>query len=831
MSISPRFITTTDIRHAARAVASRPGLAFSLIVTLGGGIALATVMFSVLNAVLLVPPPYRDPDRLLTVWEHHLTRNDPRQELSPANFLDLRARNRTLDGLAARSDGSVNLTGEGEAERLSGQLVTWNYLQVLGVSPARGRGFEPADEYEGGAPVALISARLWTRRFQSDPAIVGRSIRLDDKATTVVGVMGANFVAPGSDADVWLPMRVDARARNERTGHYLQAIGRLKADAGLEAARADLDRVMATLEREVSNAERNVRTSVSSLRDQLSGAYRPTMVLLQAAVTFVLLMACANAANLLLARAASRRREMAIRQALGADRWRLRAQVLTESLLVAGVAGILGVVVSLWGITAIGRVLPASLGLFAGANDGFTLTGDALEITLGWRVLLFSLGATVATGLLFGAMPARQAAGVSAHDVLRETRTTGAVRARTRKMLVIAQLAIAVILLTGAGLMLRSVARLGAIDPGFDPNGVLTMRMVLSSESYAAPHARRRFYDEVVERVRQLPAVEAAGFSTFLPLTFEGLGGGVAIESRPVPEVDFPVRARFRLVTHDYLQALGVSLRAGRTFHASDTAAAPRVAVVSEAFARSLWADNPSRALGQRIKMFGSATTPEGWMMVVGIIGSMRQSRLDTDPPLEVFALQAQGSPFPFAEPRDLAVRVSSATGDPLALAPAIRAIIRDIAPEQPVTDVRLLTNIVRQGTADRRLYLWVLGTFAALTLALAAFGLASVMSYVITARRSELSLRLALGARPRQIAALVVGECAALVAGGLAIGLGVAALAARAMRAWLFETAPADPMTMTIVAAVFATCCLAACAVPLWRSTKADPVAALRAE
>jgi hypothetical protein len=305
----------------------------------------------------------------------------------------------------------------------------------------------------------------------------------------------------------------------------------------------------------------------------------------------------------------------------------------------------------------------------------------------------------------------------------------------------------------------------------------------------------------------------------------------VAIESRPVPEKDFPASARFRLVTHDYLPALRVPIRAGRGFRASDDAAAPRVAVVSEAFARSIWPADPGRALGQRIKMFGSPTGPEGWMTVVGILGSMRQSRLDADPPLEVFALQAQGSPFPFAEPRDLAVRVSAASGDPLSLAAPVRAIVREIAPEQPVTDVRRLADIVRQGTADRRLYLWMLGTFAALTLALAAFGLASVMSYVVATRRPELSLRLALGARPGQVVTLVAGECAALVAGGLAIGLGGGALAARAMRAWLFETAPVDPVTMTVVPAVFAICCLAACAVPLWRSTNADPVAALRAE
>jgi putative ABC transport system permease protein len=828
-------VSAVELRHAVRTVASRPGLALGLIGSLGGGIALATVMFSVLNAVLLAPLPYGEPAKLVAVWEHHVDRRDAHEEFSPPNYLDLRERNHTLEGVAAIGDGSVNLTGTGEAERLRGETVTWNYLQVLGIGPALGRGFEAADEQEGSPLTAIISARLWARRFQSDPAIIGRGVRLDDRLTTIVGVMGSDFVSPGGDADVWLPMRFFGGTLTNRTGHFLRVVARLREGTSAEAARADLDRVFIDLEREVGGSERNLRATVVSLREQLSGAYRPTLRLLFGAVSFVLLMACANAANLLLARASVRQREMAIRVALGADRARLRGLLLTESLLVAAVAGSLGLLLSVWGVAIVNRLLPESMALAAVPGSAWTLSGDAVAIALDWRVLAFAVATTIATGLLFGLIPAQQMAGVSASDVLRQTRTTGGVRARTRKLLVVAQLATAVMLLVATGLLLRSVVRLHATDPGFDSRNVVTLRTVLSPQAYATPAARQRFFDAVLERVSALPGVESAGYVTFLPLTFDGLGGGVAIESRPIPNSPYPLSARYRMVTRDYLPALRIPLLAGRNFSAADSAQSPKVALVSESFARALWKDDIGRAVGQRVMMFGSPTsTPERWLTVVGVVGSVRQTRLDAAPPLEVYALQAQGSPFAFAEPRDLAVRVSAsaaASPDPLSLAPALRAIVREVDPEQPITDVRMLSDIVRHGTADRRAYLGVIGAFAVLTLALAIFGLTSVMSYVISARRSELSLRLALGALPGQLIALVAREVVTLMSAGLAIGVVGALLGARAMRAWLYETPPTDLLTMTIVILAFVISCVLSCALPLWRATKLDPGAALRAE
>jgi predicted permease len=824
----PLMLSPTDVRYAYRAVARRPALALSLVLTLAGGIALNTMMFSILNAVLLMPLPYGNPDALVAIWEHHLDRGDEQEELSPANYLDLRDRTRTLEGLAAFGMASVNLTGVDQPERLRAQLVTSNAWDVLRVQPVVGRGFHADDAAEGAAPVALISHRLWVRRFARDPAIVGRTVRLDDRATAIVGVMGPRFASPGADADAWLPMRFTSNDRTNRGGHYLAAIGRLAPGVGANAARADLDRVLIALQAD-GGGERNLRSTVLPLHGQLSAPYRRTVLLLSGAVAFVLLMACANAANLLIAWAATRRREMAIRLALGAGRGRLRGQVLIESLLMAAAAGSLGLAASAWGIAALNRVLPASAGRFAGPETMLAMSGDAMTIALDWRVLAFALTATVATGLLFGMMPARQAGEVAPQDVLREARTTGGVRARTRKLLVIGQLAVALVLLSGGGLLLHSLLKLQAVDPGFDAERVLTLRTVLSSTIDDTPGARRRFYDAVHERVSRLPGVEAAGFVTFLPLTFEGLRGGMVVEDRPDLRSDPTFGATYRSVTHDYLDAVGIPLLAGRAFTASDTAETPRVVLVNEILARRAWGDDLGRAIGKRVGIFGWRGG-NNWLTVAGVVGAVRQGRLDVAPALEVYSLQAQGAPFAFAQPRDLAVRVLPGV-DPLAMAASLTSIIRDVDPEQPVTDVRPLTDIVRNGSGDRRLYLWLVGGFAAAALALAAFGLSSVMSWLVAARRHELGLRLALGATSGQVMGLVVRECLVLVGVGLALGGLGAVLVSRAMRAWLYEVDPGDPLTLASVPIVFACCCVIGCVVPVWRATRVDPVAALRGE
>lgn len=822
----PLMLSSTDVRYACRAIAHRPALVAAIVLTLGGGIALNTVMFGILRAVLLTPLAYGRPDALVAVWENHPGR-DEQEELSPANYLDLRERAGTLEGLAAFMPGSVSLTGLGEPEQLRAHVVTTNAWEVLDVRPALGRPFHADEGVDGAAPVVVLSHELWVRRFGSDPSIVGRAVRLDDRATTVVGVMGPRFVSPGFDADVWLPLRFAANARTDRGSHFLTAIGRMTPGVGEGAVRADLDRILIALERE-SGGERALRATVAPLHGQMSAPYRRTVLLLAGAVVFMLLMACANAANLLIAWAAVRRREMAIRLALGAGRGRLRGQVLVESLLVALAAGSLGLGVSVWAIAALNRVLPASAGRFAGPEAAMVMQGDALTIALDWRVLAFTLAASLATGLLFGTMPARAASEAAPQDVLREARTTGGVRARTRKLLVAGQLAAALVLLSGGGLLLHSLVKLQSVDPGFETRGVLTLRTVLSSTAYDGPAARRRFYDAVHERVSRLPGVEAAGFVTFLPLTFEGLRGGLSVDDRPDLQGGPPVSAAFRAVTHEYLDAVRIPLLAGRTFTSADTPQTTRVVLVNDILARRLWGDDLNRAIGKRFGIFGWRGDKQ--LTVVGVVGAVRQGRLDTAAAFDVYGLQAQGAPFTFAEPRDLAVRVASGVHAE-ALAASVTAAIHAIDPEQPVTNIRLLSDIVREGSADRRWFLWLVGGLAIAALALAAFGLSSVMSWLVAARRHELGLRLALGATSRQLMGLVVRECLALVGIGVVTGALGAALVSRAMRAWLYDVQPADPLTFAAVPVVFICCCVAACAVPVWRAARVDPVTVLRGE
>jgi predicted permease len=383
--------------------------------------------------------------------------------------------------------------------------------------------------------------------------------------------------------------------------------------------------------------------------------------------------------------------------------------------------------------------------------------------------------------------------------------------------------------LSGVGLLLHSLLKLQAVDPGFDAERVLTLRTVLSSNAYDTPGTRRRFYDAVHDRVRRLPGVEAAGFVTFLPLTFEGLRGGTLVEDRPDLRSDPTFSATWRSVTHDYLDAVRIPLLAGRTFSGSDTPETPRVVLVNELLARRAWGDDLNRAIGRRIGIFGWRDGAN-WLTVAGVVGAVRQARLDAAPALEVYGLQAQGAPFAFAEPRDLAVRVAPGV-DARAMAVSVTAAIRGVDPEQPVTDIRLLTDIVREGSADRRLYLWLVGGFAVAALALAAFGLSSVMSWLVAARRHELGLRLALGATSSQVMRMVIRECLVLVGIGFALGGIGAAIVSRTMRAWLYEVQPADPVTLAVVPAVFASCCMLGCAIPVWRATRVDPATALRAD
>jgi putative ABC transport system permease protein len=818
-----------DLRHHIRLLRSQPAFTVSVIVTLALGIGLSTALFSAVSSVLLRPLSYRDADRLVAIWEDHTRRHEPYEELSPANFLDFRERNRTFESFSAFASTPFTLVGVGEPDVLDGLRVTWDYFRTLGVSPVRGRALEPSDDLPGAAPVVVLAHALWKGRFAGDPQVVGRSIVLDGRATTVVGVMPADFVAPGSDATFFVPASLESDANNR--AHFMSAVGRLKPGVTLAQADADLDRVAAGLAGEHPRTNDGVAATIVGLRAQLVGDVRPILLVLFGAVTFVLLIACVNVANLQLAQALRRQGELGIRVALGARPLRLMAQTLTESLGLAGVGGALGVLLSVWLIRLLNALLPDTFLMLGGGHArtlsvaGTTQTAASLD----WWVLTFALSVSAATGLLFGLVPALRARRID--GALRETTrgSRGSRRQRRlRELLIVAELAIALVLVVAAGLLVRSVGRLQNVDPGFDPNGVLTMRTALPFDKYREPSVRKAYYGAVLERVGRLPGVESAGFATFLPLTFTGLRGGVPVEGRTPSAAQPGLGATYRVVSADYFRTLGIPVLSGRAFSAADGPGTAPVAIVSRAFARRAWGDDLEAAIGRRIKPLSGADSSDPWRTVVGVVGDVRQSAVDALPVLDVYTAYTQGAPFAFAEPRDLAVRVQ---GDPLALAGAVRAAIRAVDPDQPIAQVRSMEEVVRGSAAGRRIYMYLLASFAVLALGLAALGVYSVMAYVVSARTAEMAVRMALGAHPRQVRRLVLADGAKLAALGLVLG-GCASLAVvRVLDRILFEVAPFDALTFFSAFSILALAALAASLVPAWRATRIDPMLALRTE
>jgi putative ABC transport system permease protein len=821
-----------DLRHHIRLLRAQPAFAASVVVTLSLGVALSTALFSTVSSVLLRPLPYPEARRLVSVWEDHTARHEPKEELSPANFLDFRERATAFESLCAFAPTSLTLVKIGEPVVLDGLRVSGDYFYTLGTRAFRGRLLERHDDQPGAAPVVVISHDLWKQRFAGDPHVVGRSIVLDGTATTVVGVTPSEFVAPGMDAEFFTPASLESDANN-RGGHFMFAIGRLRPGVMIAQADADLERVAGRLQREHPRTNAGVGATVLDLRAQLVGDVRPTLLVLFAAVGFVLLIACANVANLLLAQALLRRHELGIRVALGAQPLRLMAQTLTESLGLAALGGVLGVIVSVWLVRLLNVLLPETfLMLGGGRPQSLTMAGTRQAAgSIDWRVALFALGVTVATGLLFGLAPALRARRTAMEGALREhARGSGGSRRqrRLREALIVGELAIALMLVVAAGLLIRSVSRLQLVDPGFDATGVLTMRTALPLQKYRDASGRKAYYDAVLERVQRLPGVESAGYTTFLPLTFTGLRGGVAVEAPRTERSGPPTSSTYRVVSADYFRALHIPLLSGRAFRASDGPGAPSVAIVSRSFARRHWGDEVSAAIGRRIKPLSTADSDDPWTTVVGVVGDVRQSAVDTVPIPDVYTAYMQGAPFPFAEPRDLAVRVQ---GDALALGDDIQAVIRAVDPEQPITQVRLMADIQRGSAAGRRVYMYLLGSFAVLALGLAALGVYSVMAYLVSARTAEMAVRLALGAHPRQVRRLVLADGSKIAMAGLLAGTCGAVATVRVLERVLYEVEPFDALTFLSAFAVLAVAALAASLVPAWRATRIDPMLALRTE
>ena len=797
-----------DVRYALRMFRKSPGFTLFAGAALALGIGGSTAVFSVANAVLLRPLPYKDPARLVSVWVDDTPFGFPRNNGTPWNYMQWRERNHVLDDIAALTFESVNLTGSGNPERLESKTVTANFFSVLGVPAALGRTLVQQDGVPGTPLAAVISHGLWVRRFGSDPQIIGKDLVLDGAKYTVVGVMPANFHFLDRTTEIWTPAQWTPKFLHDRqTSHFLTMVARLKPGVSVERANAE----MAVLGKQLATNEISDMTAVVvPLREQLTGNARPAILMLLAAVGFVLLIACANLANLLLARGTARSREMAVRVALGASRRRVIGQMLTESLLLSLGAGAIGLALAAWLTRFLGQLLPPGIG-----------AGDA---RLDLPVLAFTAAASIATGLAFGILPSLRASRVELSNSLKQGTGQGGVGAagrRLRHVLVVTEVALAIVLLAGAALMIRSFSRMYHQDPGFSAEHVLTLQTPLPRPKYAEFARRSEFYREVLQRVETLPGVVAAGYSTYLPLANSGGGSLVSLENHPFDPRHMLI-SNVRVVSPDYFRAIGMKLVRGRLLERNDGPDSLKVAVINETMARTYWpGEDP---VGQRFKR-GLPGGNDPWYLVVGIVADMRQGGMSVPVRPEAYFTFEQAD---FFAPDSLAVRT---TGEPMAVAEEVRREILAVDKDEPVADIAPLADAVDESVAPARMQAWLLGSVAAMALLLTSLGIYGVLSFAVAQRRQEIGVRMALGARPGDVLQMVVGQGLTMLAIGLAIGLVAAFALTRLMAHLLFEVRPSDPLSYLIVTALLALVTLLACYLPARRAMRVEPMIALRYE
>ena len=796
-----------DLRFAIRSLIKRPGFTAITLIALALGIGANTAIFSLVNAVVLQPLPFPEPDRL--VWVYGNIRNGGnRASVSPMDFLDFRNQNKTFEQFAA-SFGvpqPVTLTGSGEPERLQASVVTANFFQAFAVSPALGRAFTLENEKPGQDRVAVLSYALWQKRFGGDPAIVNKTIVLDGKPSQVIGVMGQDVVFPEA-AELWVPMNFDAEPEMKlRKAHFLRPIGRLKEGVSLAQAQADTDLIAAQLERQYPDSNTGWNLRLIPLREQLVGSSRTTLFILFGAVGFALLIACANVANLLLVRAAGRQKEIALRTALGASRWRITRQMITESLLLAICGGALGALLATWGVQLLVKLSEGSI-------------PPTAKVQIDATVLGFTLLISIITGLLFGVAPALRTARVDLIDSLKDgVRGAGesTLRNRTRSLLVVFESAIAVMLLIGAGLLVRSLIALQNVDPGFDPENVLTMRIDLSRNKYDTPEKASNFFQQLEARVAGLPGVEAVGSVTELPLSGQLNDIPFTVEDRPPVSPGQEFNADFRRVNQNYFNALRVPLLRGRNFTAQEVGQGDNVTIVSQQLVEAVFPNE--EPLGKRLV---SAIGKQAFE-IIGVAGDLRHSSLANQPfPAMYFPTLQSGR-------TNLVIRTQ---GDPLSIVAAVRKEVQAIDPDQPIAAVKPMTEWVESSVAAPRYRTTLLGLFAALAMVLAATGIYGVMSYSVAQRTHEIGIRMALGARRADVLKLVVRQGMVLTVVGVALGVVGAFALTRVMASLLFGVTAKDPVTFAVVAALLIAVAFVACFVPARRATKVDPLVALRYE
>jgi putative ABC transport system permease protein len=809
--IEPIF---TDVRYGLRGLLKRPAFTAIALLTLALGIGVNTAIFSAVDSVLLRPMPFENPESLVAVWEHSPQLGIARNEMAPANFFDLRNQNQVFEGLGAFGEMSMNLTGEGEPERLEGQVVTANVFDLLGVQPVLGRTFAPQEDQVGQDHVVVLSHALWQRRFNRDPNVINRRLTFNGESFTVVGVMPPDFFFPIRESELWVPWAMEPGQASGRGDHYLHGIARLKPGVTTQRANAEVEAIGARLAAEYPRTNEGLGFVVNSFQSDYVGDLRRPMLILFAAVGLVLLIACANVANLLLAQATARRREIAIRMALGARRWTIARQLLVESLLLAIGGGLLGVFGAVWGVEALTKLLPASL-------------SKLQAVSIDARVLVFTVGVVVLTAIVFGVVPALHAVRANPGEALSETArdAAGGISGRyMRRMLVVSEVALAVVLLVGAGLLIRSFQRLNQVDVGFNPNNVLTMRTVLPMPKYAKPEARRAFYDELLRRVEELPGVESAGVITFMPLSFSGMKFSFSVEGHTNPsDVNLPF-AFYRVVSPNYFRALEIPLQRGRFFDSRDSKDSPPVMVVNRRLAEQFWpGEDPT---GKRLKI-GPADSPNPWAVIVGVVGDVRQQGFYDKQLAEFYVPYAQEWRS-WMSPKDLLVRTN---GDPGALAAAVREAVWAVDKDQPVSNVRTMDQVFAAAISRERFQMLLLTLFATLALVLACIGLYGVISYMVAQRTHEIGVRMALGAQAGDVLTLVIRQGMLLAGAGLIVGIGIGSAVTRVLSDMLYGVSARDPLTFVGVPVLLLLVAFLACYIPARRATRIDPLAALRRE
>ena len=804
-----------DVRYGVRVLTKNPGFTLIAIVTLALGIGANTAIFSLVSAVLVRPLNYQEPERLVMVWEVVPVSGVTGDTPAPGNYADWKEQNQSFADMAALNMRNFNLTGDGEPEKVFAVGASANFFSLLGAQPALGRTFTAEEDKPGSDKVVVLSHGLWQSRYGGDPKLVGRDIQLNGEKYTVIGVMPPDFQFQVPDVRLWVPIALTPEQLTDRDAHYLNVVARLKPGVTVAQANADIQAITQRIATAYPDAAGGLSAEVVPLHEDLAGNVRRPFTMLLVAVAFVLLIACANIAGVLLSRAAARQREIAVRAALGASRWRIMRQLLTESLLLGILGGILGTLLAVWTFSFLQQLIPA--GLRASAT-----------LKLDLPVLGFTLLVSLLAGVIFGLAPALAASRADLNEALKQgggRNVAGAAQRWLRSSFVVAEVALALILLVGAGLLIQTLSKLRSQYEELRPESVLTMRTQLLGNHYREHAQRVAFYDGVLQRVEHLPGVVAAGYTTAVPLTGM-VSNGLTLEGRE-SDTNTIWNAVHRQVSPDYFRAMGLALRQGRLFSASDDEKAMPVAVINETMARQYWPGE--NALGKRFKV-GYPTQQNPWLTIVGVVADVRQMGVDAPVKAEMYVPYWQGQPY-FAgmfAPRDLVIRT---TNDPTSLVPAVREAVREVDAYQPLSNIRTMSEVLSRVTAQRRLGMILLTVFAGLALLLAALGIYGVLSYFVVQHTPEIGIRLALGAQTRDVLRLVIGKGMKLALLGVGIGLAGALALTRLLESLLFGVKATDPATFGLIALLLTLVAFVACYIPARRATRVDPMVSLRYE